>query len=231
MYPNVQAYDRGTMFSPDGKLYQVEYAIVATKKGATAIGLIIDNGVVLAGEKTYEAPFVIYKTVQKVFRIDHLIGATYSGMVSDGLHLINILRNKAQTHRLLYNEAETIDGLAKDISEEMQVATQYGGLRPYAVSLLLGGVDPNAVVFEIDPSGSPVGYKARAIGQGRDKATEILSKEFKDGMSKEEGVSLAVDIIKKVHEGKFYPQNVEVSVIEKSKGFYYLTDEEIEELL
>ncbi len=71
----------------------------------------------------------------------HIIGATYSGLVADGLHVINIMSDKTQTHRMIYSETESVETMAREIAEEMQMATQYGGIRPYAVSLLIGGID------------------------------------------------------------------------------------------
>ncbi|MCL4387612.1 proteasome subunit alpha, partial [Candidatus Marsarchaeota archaeon] len=141
MYPNIQAYDRGVMFSPDGRLFQVEYAKEAVRKGATSIGIVADEGVVLIAHKNIVEPLIIPSTVQKIFKVDSFVGTTYSGLVSDGLHVVGMMRSKTQTHRMVYDETESVETIAREISEEMQMATQYGGLRPYAISLLIGGYD------------------------------------------------------------------------------------------
>ncbi|MGC8567736.1 MAG: archaeal proteasome endopeptidase complex subunit alpha [Candidatus Micrarchaeia archaeon] len=230
IYPNAQAYDRGTMFSPDGQLFQVEYAKAAVKKGATALGMVATDGVVIIADKNLE-PLVVPKAFQKIYKIDSLIGATYSGIVSDGLHIIGSMRNKTQTHRMLYNETESVETLAREMSDEMQIATQYGGVRPYAVSILIGGINTEPMLFEIDPAATPVGYKADAIGAGKKIVTDLLIKEYKDSYSVADALPLGIDMIKKVHEGKMTAESVEASVITKSKGFSMLSVEEIEKYI
>lgn len=219
MYPNVQAYDRGVMFSPDGRLFQVEYAKEAVRRGATSIGIVVDNGVVLVAHKNVLEPLAVPSTIQKIFRVDSYIGATYSGLVSDGLHVINIMRGKTQTHRMVYNETESVETIAREISEEMQMATQYGGIRPYAISLLIGGIDKEPKLFEIEPGASYLGYKADAIGSGKKVAEDMLVKNWKENMSMEEGINLGVSIVRKVNEGKLNENNVDISTIKKDVGF------------
>ncbi|MGI0100804.1 MAG: archaeal proteasome endopeptidase complex subunit alpha [Candidatus Micrarchaeaceae archaeon] len=219
MYPNVQAYDRGVMFSPDGRLFQVEYAKEAVRRGATSIGMVAQDGVVLVAHKNVMEPLAVPSTIQKIFRVDSYIGATYSGLVSDGLHVINMMRNKTQTHRMVYDETESVETVAREISEEMQMATQYGGIRPYAISLLVGGVDKGPKLFEIEPGASYLGYKADAIGSGKKVSEDILVKSWKDGMSIEDAINLGVSIIKKINEGKLSENNVDISTIKKDSGF------------
>ena len=174
MYPNPQAYDRGVMFSPDGRLFQVEYAKEAVRKGATSIGIVADDGVVLVAHKNLVEPLAISSTIQKIFKIDSVIGATYSGLVADGLHIINVMRNKTQSHRMIYDETQSVEAIAREISEEMQQTTQYGGLRPFAISLLIAGIDKEKRLYEVEPGASFLGYKADAIGVGKKVAEEIL---------------------------------------------------------
>jgi len=231
MYPNIQAYDRGVMFSPDGRLFQVDYAKEAVRKGATSVGLVVENGVVLVAHKNVVEPLAVPSTIQKIFRIDSYIGATYSGLVADGLHIVNMMRNKTQTHRMIYNETESVETIAREIAEEMQAATQYGGIRPYAVSLLIGGFDRTPKLFEIDPGASYLGYKADAIGSGKKLAEDILVKNWKDGMSMEDGIQLGISIIKKVNEGKLEVNNVDVSTIKKETGFESFSTDKVAKYL
>ncbi|MEM3486359.1 MAG: hypothetical protein QXI12_12150, partial [Candidatus Methanomethyliaceae archaeon] len=119
MYPNVQAYDRGVMFSPDGRLFQVEYAKEAVRKGATSIGLVCKNSVVFIAHKNITEELAVSSTIQKVFRIDSHIGATYSGIMSDGIHIIDTARSITQTHRLVFDEVKSIDALARELSSYM----------------------------------------------------------------------------------------------------------------
>ena len=116
MYPNVQAYDRGVMFNPDGRLFQVEYAKEAVRKGATSIGLIAKDSVIFVAHKNITEPLAIPSTIQKVFRVDSHIGATYSGMVADGLHLIDFARGRAQNHRLIYDDVKSVEALSREAS-------------------------------------------------------------------------------------------------------------------
>lgn len=227
MYPNVQAYDRGVMFNPDGRLFQVEYAKEAVRKGATSIGLIGKDCVVFVAHKNVTDQLAVASTIQKVFKIDSHIGATYSGMVADGLHIIDTARSSSQNHRLVYDDVKSVEALAKGVSSYMMQATQYGGLRPYAVSMLLGGIDDVPRLFEIEPGASFLGYKADAIGAGKKIATEILLKEYKDNMSVDEAIGLGVKIIKKVSEAKLTEDNVDIGYIQDGNEFTILTSDKL----
>ncbi len=215
------------MFSPDGRLFQVDYARENVRKGATALGIVAEGGVALVAHKNIVEPLAVSSTVQKIFRVDSFIGVAYSGMISDGMHLIAQLRSKAQTHRMVYNETESVEMLTKEISEEMQVATQYGGIRPYAISLLIAGIDSGPKLFEIDPSAAYLGYKADAIGAGKKTAEDMLVKSYKENMPIEDAIGLGVSIIKKVQEGRLTENNVDISTITKSAGFIPFTPEQI----
>lgn len=227
MYPNIQAYDRGVMFSPDGRLFQVDYAREAVRKGATSIGLVSADAVVLIAHKNIVEPLAVPSTIQKIFKIDANIGATYSGLVSDGLHLVNIMRHKTQSHRMVYDETESVETIAREVAEEMQIATQYGGIRPYAISLLVGGFDKVPKLYEVDAGASFLGYKADAIGSGKQAAQELLEKDYKDDMKTDDAIRLGINIIKKITEQKLNETNLDMSVINKKDGFRLLTPAEI----
>lgn len=227
MYPNIQAYDRGVMFSPDGRLFQVEYAREAVKRGATSIGMITDTGVLFIAHKNIGDPLIVPSTIQKIFKVDPFIGVAYSGMVSDGLHMVNVMRSKTQSHRMIYDETESIETTARDIAEEMQLATQYGGIRPYAISLLIGGVDPMKRLFEVEPGATLSGYMADAIGQGKKVAGEMLLKEYKEDITIDNGINVAISIIKKVNEKKVGIKDIEITHISKNEGYMKFSDKEI----
>ncbi|MGC8586691.1 MAG: archaeal proteasome endopeptidase complex subunit alpha [Candidatus Micrarchaeia archaeon] len=227
MYPNVQAYDRGVMFNPDGRLFQVEYAKEAVRKGATSIGIVGKDFVLFVAHKNITEELAVPSTIQKIFRVDQHIGATYSGMMSDGLHVIDIARSIAQNHRLIYNDVKSIGAVAREISGYMMQATQYGGMRPYAVSILLGGFDSEPRLFEIEPGASYLGYKADAIGMGKKVASEILVKEYKENIGLEDAMALGTKIIKKINEGKLSNENIDISYINEDNGYYSLSAEEI----
>ena len=227
MYPNVQAYDRGVMFNPDGRLFQVEYAKEAVRKGATSIGMIAEDAVVFVAHKNITEPLAVSKTIQKVFRIDAHIGATYSGMVADGLHIIDTARSSSQNHRLIFDEVKSVESLAKGVSAYMMQATQFGGMRPYAVSLLLGGIDTEPRLFEIEPGASFLGYTADAVGSGKKVATEILMKEYKKNMSLNDTIGLGLKILKKISEEKLTMDNVDIGYVQAGNEFIILPQEKL----
>jgi proteasome alpha subunit len=231
MYPNIQAYDRGVMFSPDGRLFQVDYAREAVRKGATSIGLIAEDSVVLIAHKNITEPLAIPATAQKIFKIDANIGTTYSGLVSDGLHLVNVMRHRSQSHRMVYDETESVETIAREVAEEMQMATQYGGVRPYAISLLVAGFDKIPKLFEIDAGASFLGYKADAIGSGKAGAQEILTKEFRDNLKTDDAIKLGISTLKKVTDQKLNENNIDISVISKKQGFKLLNPDAIRNYL
>ncbi|MEM3228323.1 MAG: hypothetical protein QW530_01855, partial [Candidatus Micrarchaeaceae archaeon] len=173
----------------------------------------------------------VSSTIQKVFRIDSHIGATYSGIMSDGIHIIDTARSITQSHRLIFNEVKSIDALARELSSYMMQATQYGGIRPYAVSILLGGVDSTPKLYEIDPGASYLGYKADAIGMGKKVAFDILSKEYKENMSTDDAIALGIKIIKKVSEKKLTEDSVDISYVEKGGEYTALSLKEIAKYL
>ncbi len=226
MYPNIQAYDRGVMFNPDGRLFQVEYAKSAVTRGAAVVGMITKEGVAFVAHKNVDEPLVVPTSLQKVFRIDSHIGAAYSGIIADGLHLVEEARSAAQSHRLVYNEVKSVESIAKELSSYMLQATFYGGVRPYGVSLLLGGIDTGSKLFEVDPAASLLGYKADAIGAGKKIATDILNKEYKDMMSTDEAIKLGVKILNKINEGKLTNDRVDIGYIEAGSEFTVLSEQE-----
>ncbi|MBI2079451.1 archaeal proteasome endopeptidase complex subunit alpha [Candidatus Micrarchaeota archaeon] len=137
-----QAYDRAiTVFSPDGRLFQVEYAKEAVKRGATAIGLVAKDVVALVAYKATHSKLSVPESLRKIFDIDAHIAVTASGLIADARRLVDVARVDAQRHRLTYNEPATIESIARSACDLMQVYTQYGGIRPFGVSLLIAGVD------------------------------------------------------------------------------------------
>lgn len=233
MYPSVQAYDRGiTIFSPDGRLFQVEYAKEAVKLGALAIGITFKDGVTLIAIKTVSSKLVDADSITKIFKIDEHIGSTSAGLVADARRLIDYLRNEAQTHKLIYDEAPTVDYIAREAADVMQYFTQYGGLRPFGVSLLIAGCDEKPKLFEIDPSGALTGFHADAIGSGSKQAMELLEKEYDEKMNEEKAIILGLSVIKKVTNQKLSPANIDIGVIRmKNKKFFIVSDKETQKLI
>lgn len=231
-------YDRAiTVFSPDGRLFQVEYAREAVKRGTTSLGVKSTEGIVLAVDKRPTSKLVEPKSIEKIFQIDDHIGAATSGLVADARALIDKARTESQINKITYNEPIRVDGLAKKICDLKQMYTQHGGVRPFGSALIIGGVNGTGCkLFETDPSGALIEYKATAIGAGRNVAMEEFEKKYHEDINLEESIELALDAIYEATDGKTTKESVEIAVIEiKTKKFKKLSDEEtaehVEELL
>lgn len=222
-------YDRAiTVFSPDGRLFQVEYAREAVKRGTTSLGIRYKDGIVLAVDKRITSKLVEAESIEKIFQIDENIGAATSGLVADARVLIDRARLEAQANRITYNESIDIEILAKKICDFKQLYTQHGGVRPFGIALLLAGVNKSPRLFETDPSGALIEYKATAIGAGRATAMEIFEEKYREDMGKDEAIELALKVMKEVTEGKISEETIEVAVIElETKLFKKLSPKEV----
>ena len=184
MQPGQMAYDRGsTVFSPDGRLFQVEYAREAVKKGSTTIGIKYDDGVMLIVDRRVSSKLLEPKSTEKIHEIDDYIGCATSGLVADARILVDEARKQAQIHRVNYGENIGVEMLVKKICDYEQNFTQYGGVRPFGTALLVAGTDDlGAHLFETDPSGALVAYKATGIGNGRPAVMDLFEKEFEEDL-------------------------------------------------
>jgi proteasome alpha subunit len=233
MYPvSPQAYDRAiTVFSPDGRLFQVEYAKEAVRRGATAMGVVCADGVILVAHKNIVSNLLVFESMKKIFKIDNHIAATASGLVADARRLVDMARLEAQRHRLLYNEPMNVESVARHLCDAMQSYTQYGGVRPFGVSLLIAGFDSEPRLYEAEPSGALTGFKADAIGSGKKEVDEFFEKEYRDGLSIDDGISLAMKALKKTTDSKLKAENVDIAEITKGKRLKVLSDEEVSKYL
>lgn len=225
-----QAYDRAiTVFSPDGRLFQVEYAKEAVKRGATAIGITSKEGVVLVAFKSIHSKLVVPESLKKVFEIDSHIVVTASGLIADARRLVDVARVDAQKHRITYNEAPSVDSIARSACDLMQVYTQYGGIRPFGVSLLIAGVDDQGPkLFEAEPSGAMTAYKADSIGANKKEVDEYLESKYDEKMTLDDSIKICVDALRKTQESKLLQENVEISYVTvKSKKCVSLPDKDV----
>lgn len=229
MQPGQMAYDRGiTVFSPDGRLFQVEYAREAVKKGTTTIGLKYKDGVILIVDKRVSSKLVEPRSIEKIYDVDEHIGCATSGLVADARILVDQARRDAQVHKITYGENITVESLVKKICDFKQNYTQYGGVRPFGTALLMAGVDSLGVhLFETDPSGALVAYKAGSIGSGRPVVMDIFEKEFEDNMKYEDAVVLGLKALAAATEEELSPNNLEVGVVDKKKPFKRLSEKEL----
>ena len=225
------AYDRAiTVFSPDGRLFQVEYALETVNKGATIVGIACAEGVVLGAEEKIESKLQDTEYSWKIFEVDSHVGAAVVGLGSDARILIDQARVSAQGNRLTYDEPIDIEMITKRICDIKQLYTQHAGVRPFGVSIIFGGTDKTGSrVFSTDPSGSYRAYKAVAVGIGKETVENILKEEYKENMSLEETTKLCIKCLVKSLEAKGETPRVKISVIPTAtKRFRMLTDEEIE---
>jgi len=212
-----QAYDRGiTIFSPDGRLYQVEYAREAVKRGAPSVGVTTDEGVVLAARVAQRSPLMVKESVEKLHRVDDHLGIATAGSAADARRLVDIARRVSQHERLRYGEPSAVEPLAKAVTDHVQEHTQTGGARPYGTALLVGGVDPDtgrARLFETDPSGTPYEWRATAIGRDSEAITGFLEEEYADELTAGEGVELAVDALASVADEDLEASGIDVATV------------------
>ena len=229
----MMGYDRSsTMFSPDGRLLQVEYAKKTVKQGTSAIGMICRDGVLLVADKRISDELIIPKSVEKIFQVDDHICATASGILSDGRILIDRARLFAQQHRVTYDGDVELGLLVKDICDIKQYFTQVGGARPFGVSLLLVGVNDGGELFVTDPTGIYFQYKATAIGEFENEIKSLLLKEYKENLDINNGLKLSVKILKKVLMKEFDIKRLDVAFINnKDKKFTRLDMGEINKII
>ncbi|MEB3755619.1 MAG: archaeal proteasome endopeptidase complex subunit alpha [Desulfurococcales archaeon] len=234
-------YDRAiTIFSPEGKLYQVEYAFEAVRKGWTSLGVKSNNAVVLLSEKKYVTKLMELDSIEKVFMIDDHIGVTFAGFGSDGRVLIDYARLISIRHKLLYGDPISIEYLTKQVADIKHQYTQYGGVRPFGVSMIFGGVDPDGTprLLRTEPGGQYIGYYAIAIGMGAQGANEYLEAHYEQNLTPEETLELAFkamiysmqqrnENIKELTEENF---DVGIALVETGK-FKKLSKEEVKEVL
>ena len=229
-----QAYDRAiTVFSPDGRLFQVEYAKEAVKRGATAIGVCTDDAVALIAYKSAHSRLIVPESMQKIFDVDDHVCVTASGLIADARKLVEIARVQAQRHRMTFNEPAPTESIAKHVCDLMQLYTQYGGIRPFGVSLLVGGIGKTGPeLFEAEPSGAMTGYYADSIGNAKKEVDELLEKKFDRKMEIKEAVGVAVDALKKTSETRLTADNVEVrfAVVAQPK-FMLMPEKEVAKYL
>ena len=215
MFPGAQGYDRAiTVFSPDGRLYQVEYAMETVRRGSLALGIKHKEGTILAVDEKLsklQTPGI----TQKLFQIDDHIGIAAAGYIPDARVQVDQARVIAQSNRLIYDQPVDIETLARKLADSSQQFTQYAGVRPFGVSLIICGVDRSGShLWKTDPSGNYVAYNATAIGSGSEKVIELFEKKYKEDISFDDAILLALESIFTANEEPTLIQNVKMSIID-----------------
>ena len=223
--PAQQGYDRAiTVFSPDGRLYQVEYAIETVKRGSIALGIKTKDGIIFAADERARK-LQIVDAPQKLFKIDQHIGVAAAGYIPDARNQVNDARFFSQSSHLVYDEVVNIETVVKHIADQCQQYTQYAGARPIGVALIIGGIDKNGnSLFLTDPSGTYVPYNAVAIGADSDKVTEFLIKEYKPELTLEEAKMLATASINMVSDDVKGSDHIKISQIKSTTKKFEIID-------
>lgn len=222
-----------TIFSPEGRIYQVEYALELVKRGSPIVGIRSPEGVVLAAMEPQQSRLAAPGNSKKIYKIDEHVAVAVSGLSPDARVLIKQARYIAQGNRMTYDEPVDIEDLTSGVGDLLQRYTQNAGVRPFGVSLLFGGVDNYRIsLISTDPSGSYRGHKATAIGRSNEKARKVLQDQFRDEITLDEAVALAVEAIKEAAEETLTPENLNIATIPAStKQFMGLSDEEVKKFL
>jgi len=227
MLPQQQGYDRAiTVFSPDGRLYQVEYAMETVRRGTIAVGVKCKDGIVIAVEEK-PRKLQISETAQKIFQIDDHVGVAAAGYIPDARSQVDNARFFSQSNKMIYDEPVEVETIAKHLADQCQQYTQYAGVRPFGVSLILGGVVNNAPqLYLTDPSGTYISYDAIAIGAGSDDVTNFLEKTYKNDLSLDEASTLATAGIYLSSEDKEGVDHIRMAHIKTETGLYEIISAE-----
>jgi len=220
MQHQAMGYDRAaTMFSPDGHLLQVEYAEKTVRLGSTSIGLVCSNGVIIIADRRIRDKLIASESANKIFEIDEHVIATAAGISSDARILVDDAQILAQQHRVTYDTPVEPIAVIRMIADKKQMFTQYGGSRPFGISLLLGGVSKGkAHLYTSDVTGNFFAYRANAIGENDEQIKETLRSDFKDDMDIEEGIKFAFGIFKKLMGKNFELDRFDVGYVKTSEG-------------
>jgi proteasome alpha subunit len=221
MQAGQMAYDRAiTVFSPDGRLFQVEYAREAVKRGTTTVGMKFKQGVILIVDKRISSRLIEPQSIDKIFQIDDHVGCATSGLVADARVLVDRARIEAQVNKITYGESMSVDNLVKRLCDFKQTFTQYGGVRPFGTSLLLAGVDGNGRhLYETDPSGALMAYKAGSIGSGRNAVIGLFEDEFEENMTMDKCIALGLKALDKATDAELNADAVEIGIVSDRISF------------
>ena len=217
-----------TMYSPDGRIYQVEYAIETVKRGTLALGITTKEGVIMAVEEKPRA-LQTSNVTQKIFQVDFHIGVAAAGYIPDARVQVDNARLFSQGNKMTYDEAVEVGTVAKHLADQSHQFTQYSGVRPNGVSLIIAGIDQKGEsIYVTDPSGTYIQYAAIAIGAGSDDVNAFLEKNYNSDMSLEDAAALAIAAINLKEENKETIEHVKMAkVSSKDKTFEKISESEL----
>lgn len=213
-------YDRtATMFSPEGHLLQVEYAEKTVRLGSSSVGMVCSDGVFIIADKRIDDKLIVKKSTNKIYEIDSHIIASVAGIIADARVLIEKAQVLCQQHRVTYDSEIEPELVIKDLANIKQQFTQYGGARPFGVSLMIAGLNNGKPeLYTSDITGNYLSYNAHAIGENDDKIKERLREKYREGLTIKQGVRLVLEIFEEIQEKKFNIDKFELVYIPKDKG-------------
>ena len=217
-----------TMYSPDGRIYQVEYAMETVKRGTLALGIKTKEGVIMAVEEKPRA-LQTSNITQKIFQVDFHIGVAAAGYIPDARVQVDNARFFSQGNKMTYDEAVEVETVAKHLADQSHQFTQYSGVRPNGVALIIAGVDlKGESIYLTDPSGTFIKYAAIAIGSGSDEVNSFLEKNYNFDMGLEDAASLAIAAINLKTEEKNGVDHIKMAkVTTKDKVFEKISESDI----
>lgn len=226
-------YDEdSTIFSPDGRLFQVEYARETVKKGATTIGLKFKDGIILITYVQNNSKLIEQNSTNKIVKLNDFIGCTFVGLSADANHLIDFALENLAINKIWFDEQLTIKNIVKDICEYKHIFTTYYGLRPFGIILFIGGVDKSGIrLFTTDPSGAFLEYKAICEGRDSIKINKFLEDNYKDNLTQDKALTLGIKSLQNITGKKFNEKYIEIAITEKNKPFRKLSKKEISRYL
>ena len=229
-----RAYDRAlTVFSPEGRLFQVEYALEAVRRGTLAVAVKSKEDVCIAAQIKIASNLMDANSIDKIFQVDEHIGVAISGLHADSRSLINYARVQAQSFRLTYDEPVRLNMLAKAVADLKQQYTQFGGVRPWGCALFFIGIDATGTqIYTTSPSGIYRDFKAYAIGTGEASARQYLIENYKPNLSFEELMKLTLSALKEAIDDEPTKENIRFGYIKsEDKRFHMGTKEEVDKYL
>lgn len=235
MFLTRSEYDRGvSTFSPEGRLFQVEYSLEAIKLGSTAIGVCTPEGVVLGVEKRVNSKLLESSSIEKIVEIEKHVGCAMSGLTADARTMIDHARVEAVNHTLLFDEPIKVESVTQSVCD---LALRFGEgaegeervmSRPFGVALLIAGYDENGPqLYHTEPTGTFYRYQAKAIGSGSEGAQAELQNEYHSSLTMREAELLVLKVLKQVMEEKLDAKNAQLSSVTKDHGFKIYNDDEM----
>lgn len=211
-------YDRAaTMFAPDGHILQVEYAEKTVRLGSASIGILGKDCVVIISDRRQKDNLIIEDSANKINEIDEHIIAVSAGITSDARVLVEKARMIAQQHRMTYDSAPSTESVIRDVADIQQQFTQYGGVRPFGVSMMFGGYNGEPTLYTVDVTGNYLRYKANAIGENDEKIKRLLREKYTKNLSSQEAIKLGLNIFKEVQGDEFSIDKFDVGIVKDGK--------------